>query len=192
MLSGWGYYRTFQVKWGFADRVDWDLCLGFRWCLSKARMNSEQSETELEFPPIGMVITLSFYRKKPQPLIGGNGLQDKSRKKGRPEKEQSVSTASKEWTEASRAQQTHLTWSTLKALPSVPQALLKDPVDHVKWAGNWMSGMLWDRRVAAYRVRQTRECHQTAQWPVTGDIKCWENLLDKVRGSHLRNDGNQN
>lgn len=26
-------------------------------------MNSKQSETKLEFPPIGMVITLSFYRK---------------------------------------------------------------------------------------------------------------------------------
>lgn len=62
MLSGWGYYRTFQVKWGLADRVDWDLCLGFRWCLSKVKMNSKQSERDLEFPPIGMVITLSFYR----------------------------------------------------------------------------------------------------------------------------------
>lgn len=62
MLSGWRYYRTFQVKWSFADRVGWDLCLGFKWCLSKARINSKQSETYLEFPPIGMVIILSFYR----------------------------------------------------------------------------------------------------------------------------------
>lgn len=131
-----------------------------------------------------MVITLSFYKNnliltRSELWLGGNGLQDESRKRGRPKNEQPISTVNQEWNEASRAQKTHHIWDTFQTLPSMPQALL------------WI---IWNEMVTgwvtlsetiewqAYRVRQTRKSHSTAQWSVTGDIKCWDNSLDKVWG----------